>query len=297
MYCVECTLKIRSRIFYFDVEETTGAMTKNTKNAVIFTDMDATLLDHDTYDWAPAAGALAALAERDIPVCLCTSKTVAEVRDWQARLGLHTPFASENGGVVAVPAGYFEPRSPTTNATWQTTMLGTPREALCALAYRLREQRGYRFTGFAEMSLAEIGAATGLDGSAAARAAQRQASEPLLWQDSDQAAAAFTREIEAAGAMTRRGGRFLHVLGRADKADALGWLRVRYEARGVILAVALGDSENDRAMLAAADIGYWVARTDGRYYAPAAGTIRHAPGIGPAGWAAAINALIDRDEL
>ena len=272
-------------------------MTKNIRNAVIFTDMDATLLDHDTYDWAPAAGALAALAERDIPVCLCTSKTAAEVRDWQARLGLHTPFASENGGVVAVPAGYFESCPPTTDAEWQTTTLGKPREALCALAYRLREQRGYRFTGFAEMSIADIGAATGLDRHAAARAAQRQASEPLLWQDSEEAAEAFRREIEAAGAMTRRGGRFLHVLGQADKADALAWLRARYDKRGPILAIALGDSENDRAMLAAADIGYWVARPDGGYYAPATGTMRHAPGIGPVGWAAAIHALIDGDEL
>ena len=50
-------------------------------------------------------------------------------------------------------------------------------------------------------------------------------------------------------------------------------------------------------MLEAADIGYWVARPDGSYHAPATGHIRHARGIGPAGWAEAIEALIAHHEI
>ena len=261
------------------------------KKAVIFTDMDATLLDHETYDWQPAAAVLSMLAARGVPVCLCTSKTAAEVREWQRRLRLNSPFAAENGAVVGLPPDIK------TGTAGTRVVLGQARDSLQALAYRLRRDKRYRFTGFGEISIEAIRAATGLGAADAALAAQREASEPLLWQDTEAAAEAFSADVAAAGAMTRAGGRFLHVLGHADKATALVWLRQRFEADGPILAVALGDSDNDRTMLESADIGYWVAKADGRYHAPAAGHIRHAGGIGPTGWAAAIHDMIERNEL
>lgn len=265
---------------------------------VVFTDLDATLLDHHAYDWQRARPALDYLAERGVPVCLCTSKTAAEVRVLRQELANQAPFAVENGGVVAVPQGYFDEPSPAAADTLELTTLGASYEALRDLCVALRARHGYRYTGFGDMSVDEVIAATGLGAEAAANARRRQASEPLLWQDSDAAEAAFAREVAEAGFTTRRGGRFVHVLGHADKGDALSWLRARFEAAyGPILAVALGDSANDADMLAAADIGYWVAKPDGSYQAPASGSIRHAAGPGPAGWAAAIGELIERGEI
>lgn len=273
-------------------------MTESSSQPVVFTDLDATLLDHERYDWSPAAGALAALAERGVPVCLCTSKTVAEIRTLRRQIGNEAPFAAENGGVVAVPRGYFAPGGASDPDDLVTTTLGASRNALRQLAVALRRTQGYRYTGFGDMSVAEVIAATGLDRESAAAAMMRDASEPLLWEDSEAAEQDFALRIEAAGYTTRRGGRFVHLLGHADKGDALNWLRQRFvAARGPILAIALGDSANDADMLAAADIGYWVARPDGRYQAPATERVRHAPGIGPAGWAAAIEALIDNQEI
>lgn len=265
---------------------------------VVFTDLDATLLDHDSYDWSLAAGALAALAERGVPVCLCTSKTAAEIRALRRQLGNTAPFAAENGGLVAVPRGYFEPEGAPDPDDLVTTTLGAPRHALRELAVALREARGYRYTGFGDMRVDDVIDATGLSRESAAAAMQRDASEPLLWDDSEAVEQDFAARVAAAGYTTRRGGRFVHLLGHADKGDALNWLRQRFAVvRGPILAVALGDSANDADMLAAADIGYWVARPDGRYQAPAQGAIRHAAGIGPAGWAAAIAELIDNNEI
>lgn len=269
-------------------------MAQTFSDRVVFTDLDATLLDHDSYSWQPAAPALAALAERRVPVCIVTSKTVAEVAALRRELGNGHPFAVENGGAVAVPRGYFEGTVTDADTPCETVALGADYARLRALAVALRDAHGYRYTGFGDMDDAAVAAATGLDRQAAARARARSASEPLLWQDSDDALADFEARVTAAGCSLRRGGRFVHVLGRADKGDALRWLRARYERsrRGPILAVALGDSGNDADMLAAADIGYWVARADGSYYAPEQGHTRHADGIGPQGWAAAIHALI-----
>ncbi|WP_037340003.1 HAD-IIB family hydrolase [Salinisphaera hydrothermalis] len=273
-------------------------MSESRAHPVVFTDLDATLLDHDSYDWSPAAGALAALAARGVPVCLCTSKTAAEIRVLRRQLGNDAPFAAENGGVVAVPRGYFEPSGAPDPDDLVVSTLGADRRELRALAVALRERQGYRYVGFGDMTVDDVVEATGLDREAAAAARTRDASEPLLWQDSEAAERDFAARVEEAGFTTRRGGRFVHLLGHADKGDALNWLKQRFAAvHGPILAIALGDSANDADMLAAADIGYWVARPDGSYQAPAGGSIRHAPGIGPAGWAAAVEAMIDNNEI
>lgn len=273
-------------------------MTATRCRCVVFTDLDATLLAHDDYDWRAAESALVALAARAIPVCPITSKTVAEMAVLRAALGNGHPFAVENGGAVAVPRGYFDGASTHPETPLDLATLGTDYTTLRALAVRLRDEHGFRYTGFGDMDDAAVAAATGLDPDAAARARMRRASEPLLWQDSDAALADFSARVAAAGCVTRVGGRFVHLLGNAHKGSALEWLRARFSAAGApILAVALGDSANDADMLAAADIGYWVARPDGRYQQPAAGRIRHAAGIGPAGWAAAIDALITNDEI
>ena len=46
--------------------------------ALIFSDLDGTLLDHDSYTFGAAQCALRAVRERSIPLILATSKTLAE---------------------------------------------------------------------------------------------------------------------------------------------------------------------------------------------------------------------------
>lgn len=79
---------------------------------LIFTDLDGTLLDHDTYSWQPAAPALSFLRERSIPWILCTSKTRAEVERLRAEMGHTHPFIVENGGGIYIPRDTFPFETP-----------------------------------------------------------------------------------------------------------------------------------------------------------------------------------------
>jgi predicted mannosyl-3-phosphoglycerate phosphatase (HAD superfamily) len=97
---------------------------------------------------------------------------------------------------------------------------------------------------------------TGLDFESAKLASEREFSEPLIWQDDLSKQKEFCRVIEKLGLMTLEGGRFLHVLGATDKGRALEVLRKEYRPECVI---ALGDSQNDVAMLERADIGVVIA--------------------------------------
>ena len=51
---------------------------------VVFSDLDGTLLDHDTYAWDAAKPALTRLALLGCPVILTSSKTAAEITVLQA---------------------------------------------------------------------------------------------------------------------------------------------------------------------------------------------------------------------
>ena len=73
---------------------------------VIVTDVDACLVDRETYSHEAAADALEALRRSDVPIVLCSSKTRAELIALQQTLGIAHPFISENGGAVDVPVGY-----------------------------------------------------------------------------------------------------------------------------------------------------------------------------------------------
>ena len=61
---------------------------------LVFTDLDGTLLDHDTYGWEAASPALAQCRERGIPIVLVSSKTRAEMDNLRRRMGLSMPFIS-----------------------------------------------------------------------------------------------------------------------------------------------------------------------------------------------------------
>src|SRR5690606_22037650 len=152
----------------------------------------------------------------------------------------------------------------------------------------------WRFTGFADLDAAELARLTGLPLDAARRALQRDFSEPLLWQDTADALAAFTAALQRRGLALLRGGRFLHAGAAVDKGTPLPWLRRHYARDGSpVEVIALGDGGNDCAMLEAADHPVLV-----RSPVNAPPTVRH-PGLrvtdetGPAGWNRAVLALLE----
>lgn len=52
---------------------------KPKQNIIIFTDLDGTLLDHNSYDFSEALEMLSYIKNHNIPLILTTSKTKIEV--------------------------------------------------------------------------------------------------------------------------------------------------------------------------------------------------------------------------
>ncbi len=267
---------------------------------MIFTDLDGTLLDHDTYDWTPARPALGALTSRGIPVVLCSSKTRAEMRGLASAMHLDAPLIVENGGAIWLPASWRDrlPDAAVPVDDGWLVVLGTHadvlRPALAALAAALHT--GLR--GFSQMDVAEVARRTGLPVETAALAARREFSEPFV-ADRDVSLRDLVAAARDHGLQVTRGGRFFHLIGSSDKGRAVrvvsGWLG----AGTVGTTLGFGDAPNDLPLLQAVDVPIIVPRPDGTPHPDLVAALPHArlaPEPGPAGWNAAALEWLSREE-
>lgn len=257
---------------------------------IIVTDLDATLLDH-TYTWSAARPALAKMKAMDVPLVLNSSKTVAEMKDLAGELGTKAPVIAENGGILAIPDGMSSERSADRSGEYTIQTTGLSRDHILAVAHELRAKEGYGFSGFSDWTAEEVADRTGLPLPKARRSQSRFATEPILWNDSEVRRREFEEKLAEKGIRILRGGRFLHLMGPADKADGLKSVRELYEnlfPSTKWQVVALGDSANDKAMLEAADIAVVIPHEDGPHIEPESKNVIHASSPATQGWNDAI---------
>jgi mannosyl-3-phosphoglycerate phosphatase len=264
---------------------------------VFFTDLDGTLLDHQTYAWTAARTALAALARKGLPLVIVTSKTRAEVVPLLRELGRREPFVVDNGGAIYLPLRYFPFRiegAEPVRRGWQRVALGTSYQRLVAALATAARRARVRVRGFAQMTAREVAERAGLAPVAARRAHQREFDEPfVILEGGGQAWPRLQREIRKLGLRATRGSRFFHILSANDKGAAVRRLRAWFERLygSPVRAVGLGDSPNDIPMLRAVTVPVLVARPGGRYDRETLSSVPHAKragGIGPEGWNRAV---------
>lgn len=261
-------------------------------NLLVFTDLDGSLMEHETYSIEPAEPVLQQLRERGFLTVLNSSKTAAEMRAIQQRLDLEAPFVCENGAAL-----YLDP-DPDGQAP---TVFGAPCSDWLPGVQALREQTGMDFEGFADWSAKQISDITGLTLDEAELARQREFSEPILWRGAASMRSRFEAELDGMGLTMLEGGRFLSIQGHHDKSNAMVWLREQQAGNDAVITVALGDSPNDSAMLEAADIAVIIkSGKSERIELHKPDKIIRTSRPGPAGWKDALTeilGLLDSDGL
>lgn len=258
---------------------------------VIFTDLDGCLLNKSDYDWSPSRPVLQTLQRRSIPVVLNSSKTAAEMSQLAEEFGLAgQPFISENGGVIQ-----WNDLADTSNESRQ--VLGVTRDQIQSVLEPLSKE--FRFRTFADLQIDGVMESTGLEREKATLASDRQSTEPLLWDDAEDAINHFRVAVEQAGLTLTKGGRFWHVTGQNSKGTAMEKVTDRFRKRSTddVMCAGIGDSAIDQSMLNVADYPIGI---------PAGGrlnvSINPNHGIvatqeGSAGWAEAVTLLLQRFDL
>ena len=220
---------------------------------VIFTDLDGTLLDHDTYEWEAAKPALAFCRQYHIPIIAVSSKTRAEIEVLQQRCNISAPFISENGGGIFFPKVLYpeRPAGAVSEGNLWKWSLGPSYGVLVNALKEIKDDLGWVIRGFSEMTPEEISKRTGLELETSRLAALREYDEPfIIVEPVVKDMVVLEKAAETKGLKITSGGRFYHIHGRKDKGEAVKRVILWYkESQPKLTTIALGDSPTDFSML------------------------------------------------
>jgi mannosyl-3-phosphoglycerate phosphatase len=231
---------------------------------LIFTDLDGTLLDDQTYDFSPALPALKTIHSRKIPLILVSSKTRTEIEFFRELISFETPFIAENGGGIYFPNSFALPHDyPYTKVErFHALFMGRPIKEVLKRSRKLKNN--FNFKGFSEMSVKEIASLTGLTLEEAFRASKREFDEPILLEDPLNNGEIFCKKAAEHGLDCVHGGRFIHLFIGGNKGSAVEKvLNIYKQQKGSTYSIALGDSPNDISMLKVVDRAVVMQGRDG----------------------------------
>jgi mannosyl-3-phosphoglycerate phosphatase family protein len=262
---------------------------------LVVTDLDGTMLNHDSYDMEAARAAIKLLQYKNIPLILNTSKTFAETITIRQMLDIHDAFIVENGSSLFLPKNRFDrPADATERDDYWSIILGASHQQIenILLSIGLPDAAAIRLS---RCSIEQTIALTGLNATQAEQAVAREFSEPLIWQADKNALSDFRQQLRQHGLATLQGGRFLHVIGNCDKGMATKRLASCY--RDDVRIIALGDSANDAAMLSAADISIIVKSPSNHQLQERITADIHTQQPAPDGWREAIEKSLKQIHL
>jgi len=259
---------------------------------LVFTDLDGTLLDSETYSYEKSLAAINRLKENGIPIIFCSAKTRAEQEVYRRELGLFHPFIVENGSAIFIPRAYFPFPFDYHKAVDDLLAieLPIPYSRVRKLLANIGKENDFRFRGFGNMGAAEVAEITGLNIEFAKLAKQRKYDEPVKFEPSgEKDLSKFLAKLGEAGLNWAYGGQLYHVMGGGDKGKAVEILSGLYRKLwGKIRTIGLGNSLNDLPMLSQVDIPILVQKRDYSWEDIKLPHLRKVQGVGPEGWSRGI---------
>ncbi|MBX2865271.1 MAG: HAD-IIB family hydrolase [Leptolyngbyaceae cyanobacterium MAG.088] len=270
---------------------------------IIFTDLDGTLLNSETYDYAVTVPIIQQLKSLKIPVVPVTSKTRAEVSTLRKDVGLTDPFVTENGSGIFVEINHnpFNEPPGEPEGDYYVVDLGCPyvqaRAGLRVIANELR----HSLLGFGDMTIARLQKYTGLSAKDAQEAKAREFSEPFITPkavSSEQ----IVEAVESMGFNVVVGDRFSHLIGpEAGKGNAVKRLVALYQSilppEETIVTIGLGNSPNDLDMLEHVDHPIVLPGVNGPHPQLGNRGWTLAPSPAPNGWVDAVIAICKQFDI
>jgi mannosyl-3-phosphoglycerate phosphatase family protein len=272
----------------------------NPGRMLLFTGVDGTLLDEETFDTTTATAALNLLRQHQIPVVFCSSKTFSEQEYWQKKLHLKAPFIFENGSGIAIPKGYFPEDSYVADGfhgDYDIIILArTDAFHVKNTLARINRIYGTQLRGYGDCPPEEISRITHLHNDQVARACDRMFTEILLSPVDERTAELLRPQLAGAGLTLGKNARFNSIQAAdIDKGKAVLYLKDIFAAQmdAPPILMAVGDSANDEAMLQAAQIRFLVQRPGNNWVPMHVKGLNHLPAVGPEGFLKAVQLMLE----
>ncbi len=271
------------------------------RNMIIFTDIDGTIIDKETYSFQESIGTLNRVLNSKIPVILVSSKAAAEIELYRQRMGISDPFVSENGGAVFIPQDYFQepPEGSIKKGSYFVKELAILLSSLSDKIKAFKENLNDEIIFYTDLPAEELSALSNLPLEEAELSKKRDYDLPFIVKESSKLKDEdILSSANKAGLYVTKGGRYYHILSQSDKGKAVQYLKKEYSKYfDPVLSVGLGDGPNDLEMLQNVDQAVAVKKVDGTFAEVLIQTIPSiikTQKIGPAGWSEVISDLLSR---
>ncbi len=244
---------------------------------VVFTDLDGTFLDHETYQPGPALEALEELLAVGVAVYFCSAKTRVEQQAIANEFRVDVGFVVENGAAIYATAG-------------AATVFGMPYAQVREALHNAAAACGATVRGYGDMDVAEVMEHTGLDERRAQYARQREFTESFVIESGEPYE--LSQAMGELGLRLQRGSRFWTAQGEHDKGMAVRHVTTQLGPNAE--SFGLGDFDNDLEMLTAVDTPMLVQQHDGTWRDLHVEDMVRLSGIGPVGWGSGAELVLRR---
>lgn len=246
-----------------------------TKNVLIFTDLDGTLLNFKTFDVAPILPFISKLKDAGIQIIPNSSKCHFEIKEIISKINLECPYITENGAAIYIPKNLFlkQPQGSTEQGKNWVLTLGIEKDIINQKIRQTSFKKYMKFILFLRnMTKLQKSYYTGLKPESLDRTDEREFSEPLIWMGSNTELDNFKKALNEEGLSIIHGARLLHLTGLNTKGEAMKILSDYYseidyfdnQEKNEIKVISCGGSKNDLSMLEISDYAVVIRLPDMR---------------------------------
>ena len=259
---------------------------------LIFTDLDGCLLDPYSYKMGKAEALAKQLLSQGHKVIPCSSKTHDEVMQIQYELSSYEPFVIENGAAIY---------TPDSNPPALIKQFARPiYEHKKLISDLMKSVSKSSYITFSEASPEQLKTELNLPEQYAVNAKSRMFTETIIWKNNSKSKRDLINKLSKMGLQGQQGGRCISISTPCNKADAMLWLINFYQQKCPkvnFISIAIGDSENDREMLEAADFSVLVKSSNAHNQIKLKRNDENhiiTSSIGPEGWCEGILKVLER---
>ena len=215
---------------------------------LIFTDLDGSLLDRDTFKFDEIKGYLKKLLSKGIFIIPNTSKTEKEILEFNNELGSNLPYISENGAAIN-GLDLLNSNLP------KELILSRDKNILINIFKKsVPENLQNKCKWLSEMDEKKQSLIFGLEDEKLKMALDRKYTIPFIFEGNKNEKNKIFRIVKNKGLVMQEGGRVINLTDKVNKAKALQvFVRFFKKNNKKVKTIAVGDNYNDLEMLKTSD--------------------------------------------
>jgi mannosyl-3-phosphoglycerate phosphatase len=223
---------------------------------LIFTDIDGTFIDNDTFDEGLNTKTVSELEQAEHLVVFNTSKTFDEVNYFQKKIKTSLSFICETGGGIYLANDHLRTTESSRGAYQVLYESRKINEYKDQIQFEINKNYREDLTFFDNLSIEEQSSLSGLSGHDLELASKRDFSILIKWKSTKSKYDEFALFLKKFKLNLITGGRFSHICSEHDKGRATKLFTdktKKFFKNSNIVTVGIGDSKNDFEMLNVVD--------------------------------------------